>query len=102
MLNIFVTFIGGPADGDRRAVQSHGAAQEPAPLFLVEECDPIAPTWASSEYADCAGKTKQHVYQREIISSQRGRHRWAYVHESMRGSDLLDVLLAGYRRPVEA
>lgn len=102
MGNIAVMFIGGPTDGERRAVKAYGLSCEPPRVYVVHEFDPIASIAIAPEYEDCAIKPKEHLYHRELFSSQGGKDRWVYVHDTMRGCDLLDVLLAGYRQPVEA
>lgn len=81
-------FIGGPADGDHRAVK------DDAPVYRVREMPRLEP-WSIC-YADAAFlKAVDHNYTR--IKMTGGNH--VYLHESLHPTQILDLLLSGYRNP---
>lgn len=80
-------FIGGPADGEHRAVYGDSPVtriREMPPLRV----DPSALTMATLNCID-------HDYRR--IKMVHGIH--VYLHESLHPDEILPMLLSGYRNP---
>ena len=81
-------FIGGPADGEHRAVKDN------APVYRIRESPKLTP-WSIC-YADTATmKFIDHDYTR--IKMAGGNH--VYLHESLHPMQIIDFLLSGYRNP---
>ena len=83
-------FIGGPADGDRREVDPHIEC-----YIVLESPPPIAP----DDYPPDRFITYvQHHYLYSAVRDMDGVILWVcYVHESLNGANIMDLLIAGYR-----
>ena len=81
-------FIGGPCDGEHRAVENN------APVYRIREMPKLEP-WSVC-YADSVTlKVVEHDY--TWIKMTGGQH--VYLHESLHPTQILDLLITGYRNP---
>lgn len=81
-------FIGGPADGEHRAVYDN------SPACRIREMPPL-PTHLP-ENAATTLKSTDHVYLRTRMTNG---HNHVYLHESIDPSLIVDILISGYRNP---
>lgn len=79
-------FIGGPADGEHRAVYDN------SPALRLREMPPL-PTHPPEDHAATL-KFTDHIYVRTRMETGH-----VYLHESIHPSQIMEILLSGYRNP---
>lgn len=81
-------FIGGPCDGEHRAVKDN------ALVYRIREMPKLEP-WSICYTEAATLKVIEHDYTRIKMA---GGHD-VYLHESLHPMQILDMLLSGYRNP---
>ena len=82
-------FIGGPADGEHRKVY------DGRPVWRIREMPPLPPLGWTQPQEVVTLKCIDHDYR--YVTLTGGGH--VYLHESLFPSQILDILLSGYRNP---